>query len=127
MSNEVPTPNKGIKKSDVFTSVTLSGFLTFILLTWSKTLESSDFLHPYITEQTISFLTGITSFLLTLLFSFIRYEVSFIVNRREYTTKLKFLDELIEIAPFQNDKIELEKQKSVLIKHAADAIVKQKR
>ncbi|MGR6831531.1 hypothetical protein [Aliivibrio wodanis] len=126
MSSEITPPEKGIKKSDVFNSAALSGVLTFILLTWSRNLPADSTLSPYMTEQTISFIAGVASFGFTMLFSFIRYEVSFKVNQRDFTKKVKYLDQLIDITTCSNTRSELEDQKVELIKKAAKVIVEQK-
>jgi hypothetical protein len=127
VSNNITQPEKGISKSDVFSSATLSGFLTFILLTWSKGLPVDSTLTPYMTEQTISFIAGIASFGFTILFSVIRYEVGFTVNRRDYTKKIKFLDQLIDTTTCSTARGQLEVKKTDLINQAAAAIVGQKR
>ncbi|WP_063662566.1 hypothetical protein [Aliivibrio fischeri] len=62
-----------------------------------------------------------------MLFSFIRYEVSFKVNQRDFTKKVKYLDQLIDITTCTNTRSELEDQKVELIKKAAKVIVEQKR
>ena len=119
---------KGIKKSDVLSGAAITGVITFLMLTWSKTLPpDSTGIAPYVTEQTISFTAGLASYLITLALAFMRYEVNLILYERDYTKKIKYLDQIISITTCPNAKKTLEKQKNSLLTNAAKAIVEEKR
>lgn len=117
---------KGISKSDVFSSATLTGLATFILLTWSKSVEQDSVIAPYLTEQVVSFSAGIISFLFTLMLSFIRYEVNLKLHERDYTKKIKYLDQIISITPNPDTKKDLEEKKDKLLRAAANSIIDEK-
>ncbi|MEZ9601122.1 hypothetical protein AB4232_20175 [Vibrio sp. 10N.286.46.A8] len=126
MSNDkLPQQAKGIKKSDVLSGAAITGVTTFILLTWSKTLPSSSAVAPYVTEQTISFAAGLASYLITLALSFGRYEISLILHERDYTKKIKYLEQIMTFTTCPEAKKTLEEQKNNLLKEAAKAIVEE--
>lgn len=68
MQNEPAELSKGVSKLDVMSGSTISGFLTFTLLTYSKQLPSDSFILPYLSDQGISFVAAGRTILITLLF-----------------------------------------------------------
>ncbi|MCP1315820.1 MULTISPECIES: hypothetical protein [unclassified Halomonas] len=126
MFNQLPQQEKSIKKSDLLSGATITGLLTFVILTWSKTLPPSSVFVPYVTEQTISFLAGLLSYLITLGLAFCRYEVSLVLHGRDYTKKIKYLDQIIAITTCPETKKSLEEKKNDLLTQAAKAIVDEK-
>lgn len=117
---------KGIKKTDVLSGATITGVITFVLLTWSKTLPANSAFTLYVTEQTISFTAGLASYLITLGLAFARYEISLSLHERNYTKKIKYLEQIMELTTCPNVKKSLEKQKNNLLKESARAIVEEK-
>lgn len=117
---------KGIKKSDLLSGAAITGVITFILLTWSKTLSTNSALALYVTEQTISFTAGLASYLITLALAFARYEISLILHERDYTKKIKYLEQIMTLVTCPEAKKSLEEQKNTLLKKAAKAIVQEK-
>lgn len=117
---------KSIKKSDLFSGAAITGVITFIVLTWSKTLPSDSAFSPYVTEQMISFVAGLASYLITLGLTFSRYEISLILHERDYTKKIKYLNQIIALTTCPDAKKLLEEQKNNLLKKAAKAIVDEK-
>lgn len=127
MPNEFkPIQTKEIQKSDILSSAAITAVITFVMLTWSKSIPSDSFLYPYITEQTISFTAGLASYLVTLALAFFRYEISLQLHERDYTRKIKYLDQIIAITTCPNTKKDLEEQKNHLLKAAAKAIIEEK-
>lgn len=127
MSSDKDTQQaKGIKKSDVLSGAAITGVITFILLTWSKTLSSDSAVALYVTEQTISFTAGLTSYMITLALAFARYEISLILHERDYTKKIKYLEQIMTLTTCAEAKKSLEEQKNSLLKEAARAIVEEK-
>ena len=126
MPEQLPQQTKSIKKADLLSGAAITGLVTFILLTWSKTLPTDSNFAPYVTEQTISFLAGLASYLITLGLAFIRYEVSLILHGRDYTKKIKYLNNIIAITTCPEAKKSVEEQKNVLLKKAAQAIIEEK-
>lgn len=127
MSSDKDTQQaKGIKKSDVLSGAAITGVITFILLTWSKTLSSDSAVTLYVTEQTISFTAGLTSYMITLALAFARYEISLILHERDYTKKIKYLEQIMTLTTCAEAKKSLEEQKNSLLKEAARAIVEEK-
>ncbi|MGI2150280.1 hypothetical protein ACRN97_16940 [Shewanella baltica] len=125
-NSSLPQQEKGIKKSDVLSGAAITGVLTFVLLTWSKTLPSNSVAAPYITEQTISFAAALATYLITLTLAFIRYEISLILHERDYTKKIKYLEQIMTLTTCPEVKKSLEEQKNNLLKDAAKAIVDEK-
>ncbi|NAW59901.1 MULTISPECIES: hypothetical protein [unclassified Vibrio] len=126
MSEQLPQQAKSIKKSDLLSGAAITGVITFIILTWSKTLPINSAFTPYVTEQTISFVAGLASYLITLGLAFSRYEVSLILLERDYTKKIKYLDQIMAITTCPEAKKSLEEQKNILLKEAAKAIIEEK-
>ena len=127
MSNAQSLPQaKGIKKSDVLSGAAITGVITFLLLTWSKTLPSNSAINLYITEQTISFIAGLASYMITLALAFARYEINLILHERDYTKKIKYLEQIMMLTECPDVKKSLEEQKNNLLKAAAKAIVEEK-
>lgn len=126
MPNQLPQQSKGIKNSDLLSGAAITGLITFIILTWSKTLPSDSIYAPYVTEQTISFVAGLASYLITLGLAFCRYEISLILHERDYTKKIRYLDQIILITKCPETKKTLEEQKNALLKQAAKAIIEEK-
>jgi len=126
MSNESPVKVKGIQKSDILSSAAITSITTFILLTWSKTLPDGSIIAPYLTEQIISFSAGLISFFVTIALSYLRYEIRLICHERDYTKKIKYLNQIIEVTTCSKAKEELEMQKNELLKSAATAIIEEK-
>ncbi|MBB1320445.1 hypothetical protein [Shewanella sp. SR43-8] len=125
-SDKEPQQSKGIKKSDVLSGAAITGVITFILLTWSQTLPSDSVFTLYVTEQTISFTAGLTSYLITLALAFFRYEISLILHERDYTKKIKYLQQIMTLTTCPEAKKSLEEQRNNLLKEAAKAIVEEK-
>lgn len=117
---------KGIEKTDVLSGAAISGVITFILLTWSKTLPSDSAITLYVTEQTISFTAGLASYLITLALAFAIYEIRLILHERDYTKKIKYLEQIMTLATCPEVKKSLEIQKNSLLKESARAIVEEK-
>ncbi|ANR89048.1 hypothetical protein BBB50_15330 [Vibrio cholerae 2740-80] len=118
--------SRGIKKTDLLSGAAITGVATFFILTWSKTLPIDSTISPYITEQTISFMAGLVSYLITLVLSFIRYEISLILHERDYTKKIRYLDKIISITTCPEKKKEIEQKRNMLLREAANAIVEEK-
>ncbi|MCR9415163.1 hypothetical protein WKI44_08845 [Vibrio alginolyticus] len=125
-SEQQPLQAKGIKKSDLLSGAAITGVITFIILTWSNTMPPDSAITPYITEQTISFVAGLTSYLITLALAFCRYEVRLILHERDYTKKIKYLDQIMAVTTCPEAKKSLEEQRNGLLKEAAKAIVEEK-
>jgi hypothetical protein len=125
-SDKKPQQAKGIKKSDVLSGAAITGVITFILLTWSKALPSNSAVTLYVTEQTISFTAGLASYLITLALAFARYEISLLLHGRDYTKKIKYLDQIMMLTTCPEAKTSIEEQKNSLLKQAAKAIVEEK-
>ncbi|EGQ8503936.1 hypothetical protein BS017_RS23185 [Vibrio parahaemolyticus] len=117
---------KSIKKSDLLSGAAITGVITFVILTWSKTLPTDSAFAPYVTEQTISFVAGLASYLITIGLAFSRYEVSLILHERDYTKKIKYLEQIMAITTCPEAKRSLEEQKNVLLTEAAKAIIEEK-
>ncbi|WP_299662720.1 hypothetical protein [uncultured Psychromonas sp.] len=115
-----------VSKGDLFSSATLSGLITFTLLTFSKNIEATHWAAPFLTDQVIAFISGSGSLALTFLFSLIRYEVGFIINKRDYTKKIDFIEGLISITSCQKKLKELEVTKNKIISEAAKSVLQQK-
>ncbi|WP_367989853.1 hypothetical protein AB2S62_21835 [Vibrio sp. NTOU-M3] len=126
MPEQLPQQVKGIKKSDLLSGAAITGVITFVILTWSKTLPTDSAFAPYVTEQTISFVAGLASYLITIGLAFSRYEVSLILHERDYTKKIKYLDQIMAITTCPETKKSLEEQKNVLLAEAAKAIIEEK-
>ncbi|CDT56261.1 conserved hypothetical protein [Vibrio coralliirubri] len=126
MAERLPQQAKSIKKSDLLSGAAITGVITFVILTWSKTLSTDSAFAPYITEQTISFVAGLASYLITIGLAFGRYEVSLILHERDYTKKIKYLDQIMAITTCPEAKKSLEEQKNVLLTEAARAIIEEK-
>lgn len=127
MSNELqPQQAKEIKKSDVLSSAAITAVITFIVLTWSKTLSSDAAIFPYVTEQTISFVAGLASYSVTLALAFLRYEVRLFLYKRDYTKKIQYLDQIMSITTCPITKQDLEKQRNDLLISSAKAIIEEK-
>ena len=122
MQNEPAELSKGVSKLDVMSGSTISGFITFTLLTYSKQLPSDSFILPYLSDQGISFVAAGGTILITLLFSILRVRVRLILHKREYTNKIKAINELLEFCNSQDEKDNLIKIKSDLIINAANKI-----
>jgi len=115
-----------VNKSDIFSSATISGLITFTLLTFSKNIDVTHWAAPLLTDQVIAFISGSVSLLLTFFFSLIRYEVGFIINKRDYTKKIAFIEGLIAITSCQKKLKELEVTKNKIIGEAAKSVFHQK-
>lgn len=127
MSHELqPQHTKEIQKTDVLSSAAITALITFIVLTWSKTISYDAAIFPYVTEQTISFVAGLASYLVTIALAFLRYEVRLLLYRRDYTKKIKYLDQIIDTTTCQHTKADLERQKNSLLIAAAKAISEEK-
>ncbi|ARR46242.1 hypothetical protein CAY59_18325 [Vibrio campbellii] len=126
MSEQVPQQAKSIKKSDLLSGAAITGVITFVILTWSKTLPTDSAFAPYVSEQTISFVSGLTSYLITIGLALSRYEVSLILHERDYTKKIRYLDQIMAITTCPEAKKSLEEQKNALLKEAAKAIIEEK-
>lgn len=126
MPNQQPQQAKNIKKTDLLSGAAITGLVTFIILTWSKTLPSDSAISPYVTEQTISFVAGLVSYLITLGLAFSRYEVSLILHERNYTKKIKYLDQIMTVTTCPEVRKSLEEQKNSLLKQAATDIIEEK-
>lgn len=125
MPDEQKNSSRSISKTDVFSSAALTGVITFVLLTWAKNISNDSMLRPYLNEETISFLAGLISFILTNILSYVRYEIKFIVHERNYTKKVKYLDNIITRTTCPKTLAKLEKQKNDLLISAAKQIVDQ--
>ncbi|WP_447738646.1 hypothetical protein [Aeromonas veronii] len=124
MSNELqPQQAKEIQKSDILSSAAITAIMTFIMLTWSKNLPADSVILPYITEQTISFIAGITSYSVTIILTLLRYEVRLLIYKRKYTKKIQYLDHLIAISTCPVAKKDLENRRSELLIDAAKSII----
>lgn len=126
MPEQLPQQTKSIKKSDLLSGAAITGVITFVILTWSKTLPTDSAFAPYVTEQTISFVAGLASYLITIGLAFSRYEVSLILHERDYTKKIKYLDQIMAITTCPEAKKSLEEQRNVLLTEAAKAIIEEK-
>ena len=89
------SPSRQIKKSDVLSSAAVSGFLTFFLLTLSKEIEPNHWMLPYLTDHSISFLSGIVTAVVAFGLSLARFEISLMIQERDYKRKIYYLDKLI--------------------------------
>ncbi|HHQ4543291.1 TPA: hypothetical protein ACSP10_004115, partial [Aeromonas veronii] len=108
MSHELqPQHTKEIQKTDILSSAAITALITFIVLTWSKTIPSDSAIFPYVTEQTISFVAGLASYLVTITLAYLRYEVRLLLYRRDYTKKIKYLDQIIDTTSCPKTKADL--------------------
>ena len=126
MAKAPASNSKSIQKTDVLSSAVITSLATFILLTWSKSIPAEAAISPYVNEQLISVVAGIISVTLTLIFSLFRYEIKLKMHERDYTKKVKYLDQIISITTCESSKEQLETQKNTLLKDAAKAIVDEK-
>lgn len=122
MSNDLSKSSKGIKKSDVLSSAAITSLITFILLTWSKTIPHDSTLLPYVNEQTISFSAGAISFIITLALSFLRYEINLKLHERDYTKKVNCLKRLLLVTTDPETKKSIELSINELLKASAKSI-----
>ncbi|EJT1896429.1 hypothetical protein NV115_003517 [Vibrio alginolyticus] len=58
--------------------------------------------------------------------AFCRYEVRLILHERDYTKKIKYLDQIMAVTTCPEAKKSLEERKNSLLKEAAQAIVEEK-
>ena len=127
MSHELqPQHTKEIQKTDILSRAAITALITFIVLTWSKTIPSDSAIFPYVTEQTISFVAGLASYLVTITLAHLRYEVRLLLYRRDYTKKIKYLDQIIDTTSCPKTNADLERQKNTLLIAAAKAISEEK-
>ncbi|MDO6507859.1 hypothetical protein Q4506_12920 [Colwellia sp. 4_MG-2023] len=124
MSNN--TVKRNISKSDLFSSATISGLLTFTLLSLAKTVDPTHWSATFLTDQYIAFISGAGSLVLAFFFSLLRYEISFIINKRDYTKKVEAMNALIAIATCEKKLKELEVIKNKIIGEAAQNVLQQK-
>lgn len=118
--------SRGIQKTDVLSGAAITSVVTFLILTWTKSLPSDSTIHPYVSEQVISFTAGLVSYIVINILAFIRYEISLLLHERDYTKKIKYLDQIIAITTCQDSKIDLELQRNELLKAAAKAIIEER-
>ncbi|MGL5289688.1 MAG: hypothetical protein ACRC9N_09460 [Aeromonas sp.] len=126
MPEQLPQQAKCIRKSDLFSGAVITSIITFLILTWSKTLPADSAFAPYVTEQTISFVAGLSSYFITIGLTFIQYNVSLTLYKRDYTKKVKYLDQIMEITTCPKAKKLLEEQKNILLIKAAKSIIEEK-
>ncbi|EKH9202477.1 hypothetical protein P3394_19365 [Vibrio parahaemolyticus] len=125
-NNSASNSDKAIKTTDVLSSAAITSIATFVLLTWSKTLPPDSAIASYVNEQTISFVAGLISLSVTLALSFVRYEVKLKLYERDYTKKIKCLNDMIAATSCTQTKEDLERQKNDLLKSAAQAVVQER-
>ncbi|MCG9575910.1 hypothetical protein L1D14_06600 [Vibrio tubiashii] len=125
MPKDTTTNNKNINTTDVLSSATITSVATFVILTWSKTLSEDSTLAMYMSEQVIAFLAGLTSFLVTIGLSYLRYKVRMKKHKCDYTDKLNAIDDLIKATKCDKTKKDLEQQRNTVIRNAAKAITEE--
>lgn len=118
--------HRSITKTDVFSGATITAILTFSLLTLSKGLDSSHWLHPYLTDQLISLTAGIGSITITFLLSVLRFNVNLVMYNWTHTSKLKVINSLIQDTSCSVTKASLEKAKNKLIIETASKALSEK-
>ncbi|WP_237673450.1 hypothetical protein [Vreelandella profundi] len=123
MSANPNNPMRQIKQSDVLSSATISGLLTFFLLTLAKEIDSNHWVVPYLTDHTISFFSGVATAAIALGLSFIRFEVNLIVQERDCKRKVYYLDKMISKTSDENTLSELKALRNKLLLSSAKKVV----
>ncbi|OJA05153.1 hypothetical protein [Halomonas sp. QHL1] len=123
MSATPNNPTRQIKQSDILSSATISGLLTFFLLTLAKEIDSNHWVVPYLTDHTISFVSGVATAAIALGLSFIRFEVNLMVQERDCKRKIYYLDKMISKTSDENTLSELKTLRNKLLLSSAKKVV----
>jgi len=111
-----------LAKKDVFNSAAITSLCTYILLGFSKSLDSEHYMIPYLSDVHISVYAGILSVAIVFLLSLLRFKINLILLDWKCTKKLKALDKLIQCT--SNPKLisKLTLQKDRIINNASKEI-----
>jgi hypothetical protein len=85
-----------LAKKDVLNSAAITSLCTYILLGFSKSLDSEHYLIPYLSDMHISAYAGILSITIVFLLSLLRFRSNLILLDWKCTKKLQALDKLIQ-------------------------------
>ncbi|MDO6427341.1 hypothetical protein Q4489_09970 [Thalassotalea sp. 1_MG-2023] len=84
-----------IGKRDVFGGASLTAAFTYTLLTYSKSLDESDFLKAFLSDAHISIYAGILTYVFTFILSLVSFELSLKLLDWKYNRKIRCLKKLM--------------------------------
>ncbi|HAS6305821.1 TPA: hypothetical protein RQJ98_001342 [Vibrio vulnificus] len=101
-----------ITKNDLILGAPFTGFLTFILLTWSAGLGDDSPWKPYITDATVSVIATMATVVFTKLVSSARFLVSLFSNWVAWKLQVKACNAVLS-CPSQSEKSKIIAQKKL--------------
>ncbi|CAI2302340.1 hypothetical protein [Vibrio parahaemolyticus] len=79
--------SSNITKSDVALGAPITGFITFMLLTWSKTLPPDSSYSMYVSDVSISIVASASTCIISWIISWVRFAVTISTIKLSYWVK----------------------------------------
>ncbi|EKO3801250.1 hypothetical protein [Vibrio harveyi] len=105
----MPAGSSNITKSDVALGAPITGFITFMLLTWSKTLPPDSAYTVYVSDVSISLVASASAYIVSWVISYVRFLVSISTIKISYLVK-KSAYRSILCDPHSTDKMKADAQ-----------------